>query len=93
VAEGQHLRDGTLGVPEGSEVRTFPVLVVDDDRVLATPAELAGTVVAPRVVGQELGPKIRGFTYQAQGATPASVGAPPAVRHRRDLSITVPAGR
>ena len=66
VAEGQQLRVELLGVPEGSEVELAPVLVVDEDRVLATPAELEGTVVAARVVGGELGPKIRGFTYQAK---------------------------
>ena len=66
VAEGQQLRVELLGVPEGSEVELTPVLVVDADRVLATPAELAGVAVAARVVGQELGPKIRGFTYQAK---------------------------
>jgi large subunit ribosomal protein L21 len=64
VAQGQQLRLELLGVPEGSEVELAPVLVVDDDRILATPTELEGIVVAARVVGQELGPKIRGFTYK-----------------------------
>jgi large subunit ribosomal protein L21 len=66
VSEGQHVRLELLGVPEGAEVELDPVLVVDDDRVLATPGELAGAVVAARVVGEELGPKIRGFTYGAK---------------------------
>jgi large subunit ribosomal protein L21 len=65
VAEGQQVRVERLGA-DGTEVELEPVLVVDDDRVLATPAELAGVVVAGRVVGQELGPKIRGFTYTAK---------------------------
>jgi len=64
VAEGQQVRLELLGVPEGGDVELTPVLVVDDDRVLATPGELAGAVVAGRVVGEELGPKIRGFTYR-----------------------------
>ena len=32
--------------------------------MLATPAQLAGTSVTATVVGEELGPKIRGFTYK-----------------------------
>lgn len=64
VAEGQQLRVEQLGLPTGSDVEFSPVLVVDDERVLATPAQLAGAVVAARVVGMELGPKIRGFTYR-----------------------------
>jgi large subunit ribosomal protein L21 len=64
VAEGEAVRVELLGAAEGHEVELEPVLVVDDDRVLATPAELAGATVSARVVGEELGPKIRGFTYQ-----------------------------
>jgi large subunit ribosomal protein L21 len=64
VAEGQQLRVELLGLPTGSDVELDPVLVVDDDRVLATPEQLAGTVVAARIIGEELGPKIRGFTYR-----------------------------
>jgi len=66
VAEGQTLRVERLGAPEGETFELAPVLVVDDERVLATPAELRGAVVSARVVGEELGPKIRGFTYQAK---------------------------
>jgi large subunit ribosomal protein L21 len=64
VAEGQTLRVELLGVPADSEVELQPVLVVDEDRVLATPSALEGAVVSARVVGEELGPKIRGFTYK-----------------------------
>jgi large subunit ribosomal protein L21 len=64
VAEGQHVRVELLGAPQGSEVQLDPVLVVDDDRVLATPDQLAGVVVSATVLGEELGPKIRGFTYR-----------------------------
>ena len=41
-----------------------PVLVIDGDTVLATPAQLAGTSVTATVMGEELGPKVRGFTYK-----------------------------
>jgi large subunit ribosomal protein L21 len=64
VAEGQLVRVERLGVGEGEEVDFEPVLVVDGDRVLATPDQLGGAVVTARVVGAELGPKIRGMTYK-----------------------------
>jgi len=48
----------------GEEVAFAPVLVVDGLTVLATPAELAGARVSARVVGEEKGPKIRGFVYK-----------------------------
>jgi large subunit ribosomal protein L21 len=93
VSEGQQVRVELLGVAAGTDVELDPVLVVDDDRVLATPAELAGTVVAARVVGEELGPKIRGFTYQAKARRRRRWG------HRQHYStveitaITVPGAR
>jgi large subunit ribosomal protein L21 len=64
VATGPQLQVELIDSPEGSEVELSPVLVVDGERVLATPAELAGAVVCARVIGEELGPKIRGFTYR-----------------------------
>ncbi len=53
-----------LGEEPGSEVTFRPVLVVDGDRVLATPEQLSGSSVTATVVGEELGKKIRGFTYK-----------------------------
>ena len=64
VAEGQTLRVELLGQEEGTEVSFTPVLVVDGETVLATPQALAGSVVTAEVVGEELGPKIRGFSYK-----------------------------
>lgn len=64
VVEGEQLRVELLDAPADSEVRLQPVLVVDGERVLATPQELAGSVVTAKVLGTELGPKIRGFTYK-----------------------------
>ncbi|HUY63632.1 MAG TPA: 50S ribosomal protein L21 [Acidimicrobiales bacterium] len=93
VVEGQQLRVELLGVGDGQQVELAPVLVVDGDRVLATPQDLSGVVVSARVVGEEKGPKIRGFTYAAK------------TRHRRRwghrqhystieiTSIMVPAAR
>lgn len=93
VAEGEVVRVERLGAAQGAEIELEPVLVVADDRVLATPGELAGVVVAGRVVGQELGPKIRGFTYAAKTRHRRRWGH----RQRYDsvevTSIRIPAGR
>lgn len=66
VAEGQTLRVELLGEAPGVQVTFAPVLVVDGETVLATPAQLAGSSVTATVVGEELGPKIRGFTYKSK---------------------------
>ncbi len=66
VAEGQEVRVELLGQAPGTEVTFSPVLVVDGPTVLATPAQLAGSSVTATVVGEELGPKIRGFTYKSK---------------------------
>jgi large subunit ribosomal protein L21 len=64
VAQGQTLDVELLGKEDGSEVTFRPILLVDGDTVVATPAELAGASVTARVVGTTKGPKIRGFTYK-----------------------------
>jgi large subunit ribosomal protein L21 len=64
VAEGQRLAVERLGVDEGAEVTFTPVLVVDGETVVAAPDDLARASVSARVVGEEKGPKIRGFTYK-----------------------------
>src|ERR1044071_7730355 len=61
VESGQRLDVERL---TGDEVALTPVLVVDGDTVLATPAELAGASVTARIVGDAKGPKIVGFTYK-----------------------------
>ncbi len=48
----------------GAEVSFTPVLVVDGETVLAGPDALAGSSVSARVVGEEKGPKVTGFTYK-----------------------------
>jgi large subunit ribosomal protein L21 len=93
VAEGQQLRVELLGLPTGTDVELDPVLVVDADRVLATPEQLAGTVVAARIVGEELGPKIRGFTYQAKARRRRRWGHRQHYATVEITSITVPAER
>jgi large subunit ribosomal protein L21 len=93
VAEGQQLRVELLGVPVGSDVELAPVLVVDDDRVLATPSELEGVVVSARVVGNEMGPKIRGFTYQNKSNNRRHWGHRQHYATVEITAITTPTGR
>jgi large subunit ribosomal protein L21 len=92
VAEGEQLRVELLGAGEGHEVELEPVLVVDDDRVFATPEELAGASVSARVVGEELGPKIRGFTYQAKARRRRRWGHRQRYTTLEVTAITVPGG-
>lgn len=64
VTEGQRLDVELLGLDADATVGFDPVLVVDGDRVMATPGDLASARVSARVVGQSQGPKIRGMTYK-----------------------------
>ena len=62
VEEGEQLAVELLGA--AGEVELSPVLVVDGDRVLATPQELEAARVSARVVDEAKGPKVTGFTYK-----------------------------
>jgi large subunit ribosomal protein L21 len=64
VAEGEQVHVELLDAEQGSEVSLTPVLLVDGDDVLATPAQLKGASVTGTVVGVAQGPKIDGFTYK-----------------------------
>jgi large subunit ribosomal protein L21 len=64
VEQGQVLRVDRLAASKGDEVDFRPVLFVDGDTVLATPDELGASSVSARVVGEERGAKITGFTYK-----------------------------
>jgi large subunit ribosomal protein L21 len=66
VSEGQQVAVELLSAEQGSEVSFRPVLVVDGDSVLATPAQLSGASVTGRILGESKGPKIDGFTYKAK---------------------------
>ena len=61
VAEGDRLDVERL---VGDEVTLRPVMLVDGENVLATPAELGAASVTARIVGEAKGPKIKGFTYK-----------------------------
>jgi large subunit ribosomal protein L21 len=64
VSPGQQIDVELLGEDEGAEVTFRPILLVDGETVVATPADLASASVTARVVGMTKGPKIRGFTYK-----------------------------
>jgi large subunit ribosomal protein L21 len=64
VEQGQTLAVERLAAGTGEDISFDPILVVDGDQVLASPAQLSGTKVSARVVGATKGPKIRGFTYK-----------------------------
>ena len=78
VAQGQRLdverltlaeddsddRGDNAGGATDNTVTFQPVLVVDGSRVVSAAADLAGAEVTARVVGEAMGPKIRGFTYK-----------------------------
>src|ERR1039458_9140598 len=66
VSEGQRLAVELLDAPVGGQVELEAVLVVDGSQVLATPEELAGATVSAKVLGEELGPKIRAGTYKSK---------------------------
>jgi large subunit ribosomal protein L21 len=81
VEAGEQLEVERLGVDDGSEVELAPILVVDGETVMATPAQLDGAVVKARVVGATRGPKIDGFTYKPKSNNRRRYG------HRQDLSV------
>src|SRR5689334_8331021 len=64
VPERQTIDVELLGEAEGAEVTFQPILLVDGDTVVATPADLAKASVTARIVGTTKGPKIKGFTYK-----------------------------
>jgi large subunit ribosomal protein L21 len=70
VEQGQRVQVERAG-PVDSDLELTPLLLVDGGDVLATPDQLAGAKVTARIVGEERGPKITGFTYR------------PKTRHRR----------
>ena len=63
VEEGQRIEVEKLGAVD-TDIELKPVLLVDGDTTLATPAQLSGAVVSARIVGEAKGPKINAFTYK-----------------------------
>lgn len=64
VEQGQRLEVERVGADTGASVDLEPVLLVDGDTVLATPAQLGRATVKATVVDEAKGPKIRGLTYK-----------------------------
>ncbi len=64
VSVGDVVRVEYLGEEDGSLVDLESVLVVDGDDMRVMPDNLKEIRVAGVVVGEELGDKIRGFTYK-----------------------------
>jgi large subunit ribosomal protein L21 len=64
VEEGQTLAVELISASEGEEVTFEPLLVVDGATVLSRRDQLRSAKVSARVVGEEKGPKVRGFTYK-----------------------------
>ncbi len=63
VAEGERLAIERV-TAEGDEISFVPLLLVDGESVIAGAPALAGASVAARIIGDAVGPKIRGFTYK-----------------------------
>ena len=86
VEPGQRLEVERLKVdgaaPDaGAEVDLAPVLLVDGESVLATPAQLGRARVRARIVGDTKAKKIRGFTYKPKSNNRRRWG------HRQHLSM------
>ena len=80
VEKGERLEVELVGADEGAELELTPLLVVDGDKVLATPKELSGATVKAKVVGATV-PKIDGFIYKPKSNNRRRYG------HRQDLSV------
>ncbi len=81
VESGQTLEVERLGSAPASEVDLDPILIVDGDRVLATPSELGGARVSAKIVGEVRGKKIHGFTYKSKSNQRRRWG------HRQNYSV------
>ena len=81
VEKGERLEVELVGAEEGAVLELAPVLVVDGEKVLATPKELSGASVKAKVVGTTRGPKIDGFIYKNKSNNRRRYG------HRQHLSV------
>jgi large subunit ribosomal protein L21 len=66
VEQGGHVRIDLRPEEIGTEITLEPVLIVDGDTVLSSPAQLASAKVTAKVLGEEKGPKINALTYKAK---------------------------
>jgi large subunit ribosomal protein L21 len=63
VEKGQQINVELVG-GDDDKVELKPVLLVDGDTVLAGPKALSKAKVTAKVVGENKGPKVTGFTYK-----------------------------
>ena len=63
VEQGERLEVERVGAVDDT-VELSPVLIVDGDRVVSAPKDLAKAKVKAKVVADAKGPKITGFTYK-----------------------------
>jgi large subunit ribosomal protein L21 len=66
VAQGESINVELLGQEVGSTISFTPVLVVDGDRVVSSPAALAAASVTATVTGGVSGPKLYGYMYKSK---------------------------
>ncbi len=64
VVEGQVLNVERVKAADDGTVTLRPVLLVDGDKVVSSPTELANASVTAKVLGDAKGPKINAFTYK-----------------------------
>ena len=79
--EVERLKVDGLAADAGTNVELAPVLLVDGDKVLATPGELGKATVRAKVLEESKGPKIDGFTYKPKSNNRRRYG------HRQHLSV------
>jgi large subunit ribosomal protein L21 len=80
VASGDVIEVDRIGSSVGDEVTFEPVLLVDDGKVKARPADLGGVKVTGKVVAHKRGVKIRVFNYHRKTGWKKTRG------HRQELT-------
>jgi large subunit ribosomal protein L21 len=80
VASGDVIEVDRIGASEGDEVSFAPLMIVDDGKIKARPAELEGTKVLGKVVNHKRGVKIRVFNYHRKTGWKKTKG------HRSELT-------
>ena len=80
VASGDVIEVDRVGAGEGEELTFSPLLVVDDGKIKALPADLEGLKVTAKVVGHKRGEKIRVFNYHRKTGWKKTKG------HRSELT-------
>ena len=83
VEEGQRLAVERLGATDGDEVSFAPVLLVDGETVLATPAQLSGAKVTGASGRRGEGAEGTRLRLQIQNSPAPLMGSSPGLRRHR----------